>query len=392
MLPLKYRLSGGGYQLNAATRAAYFWRCQKLYCSKEANATFEDNIRQNMAIIFDATQKVLDDAAIPAAAKAALNAKLARIKGEDKGATLTTLNIKSLQCVILMTEISKLTNPAKSTMKDYPIKSIVSEYAALTVGGHWDNYDHLYNLIKTGPYLLSRYKKLIGTSYPEADYCCPNFNGARILVLLGEMTLLELVDTMADNIYLIGVTTEIEWADGHEYTPFEFMHHDLVHASNREYGFGDFGIGMLSLERRFIDHIKGNPGAYDLDKLMIPLFLLMHELPMGEMSLLREQMNFPLSYESRIKDTFVGNLENWRNPKFYGGLLPEAVRGGSDEEIIAYLDDCFTLLTKSWNTFFEGGGAGAGAGGAAAGANTGGRRRRRRSTKRKNRKSRKRRQ
>ena len=371
MLPLKVRLKGGGYQLNAATRAAYFWRCQEIYCSKAANAKFEDNIRQNMAIIFDATQKVLDDAAIPAAAKAALNAKLARIKGEDKGATLIALNIKSLQCVILMTQICKIVNPAKSTMANYPDESIAEEYAALTAGGHWDNYDHLYNLIKTGPYLLSIYKTLIGKQYSKTEYCCPNLSGARILVLLGEMTLLELVDTMADNIYLIGVTTEIEWADGNEYTPFEFMHHDLVHASNREYGFGNYGKGMLQLEREFIDHIKANPGAYDLDKLMIPLFLFMHELPRREFYLLRKNIS-NLSYESTIKNGFVGKLEYWRNPKFYGGLLPEAVREGSDEGIIAYLDECFTLLKNSWNAFFAGGAAAGGGGGGAAAGGAGG--------------------
>jgi hypothetical protein len=392
MQPLKVRLRGGGYQLNAATRAAYFWRCQQIYCSKAANATFSDNIRQNMGIVFDATQKVLDDAAIDAASKAALNAKLARIKGEDKGATLTTLNIKTLQCVILMTEICRLTNPGNSTMAKYPVPSIKEEYAVLVFRGLWDDYDHIYNLIKNGgspqrPGSLRTYKTLIGKSYPAMDYCCPDLSGARILVLLGEMTLLELVDTMADNIYLIGVTTEIEWADGNKYTPFEFVHHDLIHAANREYGFGNYRMDMLPLERAFIDHVKANPGTYDLDKLMIPMFLLMHEKPRGEGFLTRAHI-YELDYRS-IKDSFVGDLENWHNPNFYGGLLPAEVREGSgegsdeerkrkrDEGIIAYLNECFAYLKDSWNSFHAAAAAAAAAGGAGAGgagAGKGGRR------------------
>ncbi len=325
-------LLGGGYKLNNNTRAAYFWRCRQLHCSK---TELNHNLRQNLHILYDAVRSVIDNAPIDAPAKEIFHVKLNTIQVHEPDGDLDipSLNVKSLQCVILFTEICKRQRPLKYFYGSHEYEQFVDKY---------DDFDHTLNVMQNIGH--DRYLPLLEKS------------GNRFLVLLGEMSLIELVSTMADNIYLIGITTENAWADGVELNPFEFMIHDLDHAAEREFvmAFGKKGkkSDPLQFEREFIAGLQTNP---DTDKILLILFLIIHEQLGSERAL------FSPKIKSGAYDSFVAEYGPdkesyyiaWKDPHSYGGLLPAAVRLGGKESIRAYLQESLDIFIGSWNQFFR---------------------------------------
>jgi hypothetical protein len=159
--------------------------------------------------------------------------------------TITDMNVLSLQYIILFTETERgnKKQTIKDLMKNYPesetitgqytniLNAVNSEYKQL----NWFNFNHCKEILKIlakGPYgSKTEYTRLVDITCGKTDTC--------IITLLGEMSFEEILLSMASRIHYIGFSFIMVWADGRHYTPFEFMHHDLIHIENFENIFYD---------------------------------------------------------------------------------------------------------------------------------------------------------
>ncbi len=326
------RQSGGMFQLNKVRRDLHFWRCQQVTCQYHE---YQKDIQELLKDIYEATQHELDEVKkINAIYAATLQAKFNIIKRTEKPLSQQSLNVKSLQCVVIMTEICRVKEPGKP-FSEYPIPRINDEYNQI-ISIPYENYDILLSII---PH-LETIRLVLDPKY--------------ILVLLGEMSLLELVSTYANRQYLIGITTEMAYADGNYYSPFEFVHHDIIHGSNREFGFGDYNSEkVLSHLKSFTDYLETLPSEEEVYKISLALFLITHEIVRTEYILGRSKLSEDFSFRTLQKQFFIDDVKSWKNEKFFGGLLSEELRSKGEEEIFNYLDECFKLLKQTWNNYFQ---------------------------------------
>ncbi len=339
------------YSLNKEAREEYFWRCNEMVCKNDG---IEESIEKNLNIIYKITESLLNsyNKYLNKQDKSDyewLQSRFDIIKSDERPFTLETLNVKTLQCVIIITDINLGTLSDEEYNIIWKDKELEDKFERYKLS-NYANYDILYRMVKKD----NVFKHLLGFTETTNYSCCPDLKGALIMVPLGEMSLYELVYTLANNIYLIGVTTSNQYADGKYFTPFEFVNHDIKHSLHRKNTIHDGDI-KLDYEKKFIENIpsKLNSGSEPYVKMMIALFLIMHEtFKIEEMlnSPYIPYLNFKAIKIGAFKDT-IGNLDNWRNVNYYGGLLPKEVREGTDKAITNYLDECFTILKDEWNTF-----------------------------------------
>lgn len=346
------------YSLNKNTREEYFWRCNEMICKTQEEV--KESIKKNLEIIYNITEsilisykKYLTEIKENTYDYNDLIKAFNKIKSDERDYTLENLNVKSLQCIIIITEISIVTSSKEE--RDSFDKKRIDEFERNYFSNTYMDFDAFYKNMKYD----DEFKYLLGEDTKKNYSCCPDLKGALIMVPLGEMSLYELVYTLANDIYLIGITTTNQFADGKFMTPYEFVKHDIIHSINRKNTIQNERI-TLEYEKKFIDNIHSilNKDNENYSKLMIALFLIMHETFTFELMLGEPQIPF-LSFSSIIRNfpeysTFkdpIGVLDNWRNINYYGGLLPKEVREGTNKDIKDYLNDCFKILKTEWNKF-----------------------------------------
>jgi hypothetical protein len=171
------------------------------------------------------------------------------------------------------------------------------------------------------------------------------------------MKLIDLIKSMANQVYFIGLTTDIEYADGIMMTPFDFMRHDIIHSS-RVLQDLDYFRPDLSYVKEFIEHIDNN-NKYNQKKLQTALFLLMHETFGGYHYLSRPIINFfnkgkKLSFLKEILFQDISNISKWRDTTYFGLILPKNIRENKEDTVIVeYINSCFEYLQTVWNNYFN---------------------------------------
>jgi len=278
----------------------------------------------------------------------------------DRILDIPEFNIRSLQIVILFTELVRLTNTfADTTMKKYfqPNIKIYDIYDNIKLV--WDDYKKLYNnLLKVDVFksLFGQVKidftKDSGITYKIINnWTFRNIKLSRIICYLDLISPKEMVFSAAHEIYYLGIATQMEWADGLEVTPFEFLHHDITHANNR----GSNGYNA-ELENKFILYLDAQKDIIKLDskktkQIYIMLFMIMHE-SMSEY-LLTKKISEDIHFSS-LYPAFITDITKWKNIKSHGSLLPkELFETQNDEKIKLYLNDSFNLLKSIWNNFLD---------------------------------------
>lgn len=396
--PLKYIFQYGG-SLTEEERKDYFWRCKNLKCSTNPNE-FKDSLKQNLKILQDLVREKIEKTYADVKAsgdkeklskieelsdlfKVFLgeefkNTNLSHNNNGDRPEDIVTLhryNAKSLQLVILLDHLFYIMNP--NWQSQYPIKSAVLAYKKYITDDdtkdRWKNINALMQdmNIQYDPWNVE-YKKSRGlyvppvplrgteslirvkTKYGSEKYCCPLQDRARILVSLGEMTLAELIESMIDGIFLIGIVDDLSWADGNQYTPYEFVHHDLTHTSNYEtYGgkFTPLSKEVKQFIKQLITHQKSiDPATFDT--IMLVLFMFIHES--GDFFLLNKPFSEakPLFHSFEFSP-FIYDITNWKNPYLYGGLLPKDKLNLSDSDLDKYLIEKFETFRQIWNRILQ---------------------------------------
>ncbi len=186
-------------------------------------------------------------------------------------------------------------------------------------------------------------KEIVHNIIPNStEYSHNNMKNIILSVLLGELSLEEIIESELNFVHLVGITTKMEWADGRLYTPFEFFHHDLVHAYNIMGALGNI-IDELNHLYQYIKLNKEKLGKAYYDIIVI-LFLLVHESAATYDVL---KMTNPTIRDVGAMVSFIDNVDNWMNPYFFGGLLPEEIKGQKDK-IISYLNASIDKFMKLW--------------------------------------------
>ncbi len=192
-----------------------------------------------------------------------------RLRDHQVDYTIVNLNLKSIQCIVLITLLmleGKNIDEEKEKMlqyfnnfKDLALKTLLK----LINNDNWLNIDKVIEIIRNDMYLI----KLLNE----------NTNIIYICVILGDLTINDIVETISNNVLLLGVVTDKLWADNFHMYPYHFMYHDAVHS----FIITQVNPGPLDIPfiKDFISYInnKYKGDKETLKKLIIILFLILHE-------------------------------------------------------------------------------------------------------------------
>ena len=267
-----------------------------------------------------------------------------------KEISITALNCISLQCVILFTELLRLRDEDK--FKILP-QNIDTYNKILKL--EWDNIDKLVTWDKR---YISTYDIDQDLTYDIDKYLQPNI----FLSLLGELSLLQIIESYSKEIYICGVSIDYIYADGKCHNPYDFMDHDIIHKGIR----GEMPSEVLEAESEFIEHIKSEYSKSNLEetrkkdlyKIVLLLFLIMHER--GDEFNLNKTIIMDLNIENTFKNSYTFRCPGrFANIKDLGGLLPDEFKDEKKisslmiPKICPYFADVCEVFNKEWNTFFK---------------------------------------
>ncbi len=361
------QLGGGRFDLTGEARAAYLWRCNEVICKKLTQEEFEKGISDNLSILYEVIKRVIESEKISCSLKTKCLDYLERIKSEVIQYSIKNMNLKSLQCVILITLliIEKNNHSDEVLMKTYPPQyQIMDIFEHLFLNDNWLNLQKLEEICITDftlrrlikKYSRPTFQQIAKNQIPESIEYEKNMENLHICVLLGELSLEEILDSEFNLVHLIGITTEMEWADGRYYTPFEFLHHDLVHASNIEYALINDAIKEYSLFYKYLKQKKLTLGE-KYDDYIIMLFLIFHES--FNTSGILENKTIPTMEDVDAGSSgFIKDVKSWMNPRFFSGLLPPKIKDIENEDekrekIIPYLNETLEELYKEYQEFIK---------------------------------------
>jgi hypothetical protein len=342
-------------------RDYYWWRCEELTCPRRGEPpAYLPLLKVHLKVLFEKAAAGLERVGgLSASQQEQCRAKLASIF-RDKTATITSLNIKSLQCSALFTEILEL----QGQLPD----PTFSKYRGGT------DPINLYTEIKKKPSVLYTFdgmKEFLKSNSIWRDFlhdeeeggalCCPNLRNKNICFLLGELTVEEIVRTYAKQIYICGLTFDMAYADGFHYPPLLFLHHDYVHARNRRSQVsGLYAIGYRRLEQ-FVEYLDSPNALTQPEKKACFLILFMTSHESG-----REDLYAKLPLQQLVGQGYVTwDGPRWRNKNDLGGLLIWYMGEGSADSLMAAPDGTIqsvlkgagAILSEKWNAFFAGEGA-----------------------------------
>jgi len=313
----------------------YMNNCDLLYYYKPMIEGSNDIIQSNIQLLKKhCYQELSSDENI--------KVKLDNIFNIDIEPSIVSFNIISLQCIILFTEIIKLSSHSFMTNYAGGVEEIQELYSLLTIDNMWDNYSFIKNIIIKNS-KVNKYFDCIINNENKTELNYNNLKRARIFSIFGNLSEYEIIKALSYDIFLIGIVTKMTITDGRLYTPFEFMHHDLIHARNR----GVYEDYDTKYSREFIGYINKIEDKYKLKQISTILFIIMHE-SINEYIL--SEKTLPYNYFNSLYPPFVTKIDNWTNIDFYGALLPIDIFNSPSP--LPYLNNSYNILAHEWNEFF----------------------------------------
>jgi len=201
--------------------------------------------------------------------------------------------------------------------------------------------------------------------FEEDGHCIPSCKDKIIIVLLGEMTLYELIWSFANDLYFVGLPTTPLWADGVLYSPIDFINHDIFHAMGRRvlmsesYIFGGEEKHAKKLEKKekenenikkCLRYIVNQPIKIK-DAVLFCLFLAIHEAGFTAYNL-TSSINAQFTYLGY--DRLYLRLQNSMDLL---GFLPSGLIGEYDTEnpnrdnpvLKAWMREQELIFIETWN-------------------------------------------
>jgi hypothetical protein len=214
-------------RLTKEARGRLMWQLNQMTCPTRTAASHIPFIKAQLKLLYDVARKTVNfyDGKVPEASIALYKTHLKNIF-RDKIVSFTSLNIKSVQCAILFTKIFTDTASPEVTRQllDSGLDDKLFEFYSEK---DWDTYAKFLTL-------TDDHMELPYTVFTDEDgHCIPNCKNKAIIVLLGEMTLFELLWSLSNDLYFVGLPAQIQFADGNLHTPTTFLEHDLGHMTAR---------------------------------------------------------------------------------------------------------------------------------------------------------------
>lgn len=263
---------------------------------------------------------------------------------DDMIMTIPIYNLFSLQLGIVLTEISKVNdtsvNKVDTSMLNY------SERIGVKLYNYYDkmlncimenkSIDDFKEIVKRTEFkgiigkILNRggYKREDDVKIKEYSFEDKDNNEICLLCYLGVMSLEELIESFIYCNYLVGVPDVIDHADGDLLTPFEFIHHDIIHMYNI--------VFIPHKLKKFYEtkiKTKKTVDKKKYYKLLLMMFLIIHEIP----STVPEFEQFGISKEISMPYIFSGfllNVGNWLDKTYFYELLPPEYRTDKERDLI----------------------------------------------------------
>ena len=301
-------------------------------------------MKAQLKLLRDVARKTVKfyDGKVPEASIAIYKTHLKNIFSDDK-VSFTSLNIKSVQCAILFTKIFRDTASPETTHRllDIDQDKLYDFYSEKD----WDTYAKFLRLTDDHmelPYIVFD---------DEEGHCIPNCKNKAIIVLLGEMTLFELLWSLSNDLYFIGLPAQIQFADGNLHTPTTFLEHDLGHMTarldNRKEALRDQENANV---KKCLLYINDKSKEIQ-DAVLLFLFLYMHLEVQGD----NEALLVPHTVDSGLfrpnnphkfyREDVIRRLKS-RND--LGGFLPEG-HAETDVALEGWLRGQWAIFVENWN-------------------------------------------
>jgi len=187
----------------------------------------------------------------------------------------------------------------------------------------------------------------------DGGHCIPNCKNKAIIVLLGEMTLFELLWSLSNDLYFIGLPTQTQYADGRFYTPTTFLEHDLGHMFSRlDFIKEDVRDEENRNVKKCLLYINDKSKEIQ-DAVLLFLFLFMHLEVQGDDTVLRVPHTATSGLFRRDDHPhslfYKGNIiRRLKSRDDLGGFLPEG-HATTDAAIEAWLLSQWLIFIEHWN-------------------------------------------
>jgi hypothetical protein len=312
-------------------REKLWWEIQRTTCSKTDYDFYIKLIKSQLLLLQRTAQQTIESYKETKLPKdiAQYQQHLDNIFSDDH-VSATALNVKSLQCAVLFSIMEgvdiKVGTFGAPDFLNYAINTIKN----------WDNYDKFIknNALSSIPGDVGDY--LVIEEPTGTTSCVPSFKKKALIVLLGEMTLYELVSSMANDVYLIGLPTKSTIADGSIMAPVSFLLHDLDHMKYRV-EIDDTIIHEVNLLiRHFLKHIK-DIEIKTRDTYLMFLFLIIHE------------KNYDIKLLKTLRIVGIVDPGRFLDKNDLGGFLPTDHEFKTREDVNKWLQSEWSIFSKEWN-------------------------------------------
>jgi len=211
----------------------------------------------------------------------------------------------------------------------------------------WDTYDVFLTLTDDHmdlPYTIFT---------DEHGRCIPNCKNKAIIVLLGEMTLFELLWSLSNDLYFVGLPTQTQYADGRFYIPTTFLEHDLAHMTAR---LDTVPEAVRNEENANVKKclLYINDKSKEIqDAVLFFLFLFMHLEVQGDPTVLRvphtATSGLFRSDDHPHSRFYKGDIiRRLKSRSDLGGFLPEG-HATTDAALEAWLRSQWLIFIEHWN-------------------------------------------
>jgi len=336
-------------RLTKEARGRLMWQLNQMTCPTRPANSHIPFIKAQLKLLYDVARKTVNfyDGKVPEAATALYKTHLKNIF-RDKIVSFTSLNIKSAQCAILFTKIFTDTASPETTHRLLE-SGIDDKLYEFYYKKDWDTYAVFLRLTED-------HMELPNTVFTDEDgHCIPNCKNKAIIVLLGEMTLFELLWSLSNDLYFVGLPAQIQFADGNLHTPTTFLEHDLGHMTSR---LDTIPEAIRDEENRNVKKclLYINDKSKEIqDAVLLFLFLFMH---------LEVQFDDTVLRVPHTATSGLFRLDDHPHSQFYkgeiirrlksrsdlGGFLPEGHAVAiTDAALEAWLRGQWAIFVEHWN-------------------------------------------
>jgi hypothetical protein len=322
----------------------------------------------------------------------------------DRTVSITSLNIKSLQCAVLFRILQVW---AGKIREDYDDPHVGGEEFLLYIGvltmdeeskkaaglensptkAPWDSYESMlyYAANYKTEYLLREDEdgrtvlddepiKDIGLEAlilaDERPDVYPELNDKMIVTLLGDLSLFELNRSLADNLYILALSPTPVLADGYNMDSLTFLFHDAFHRKQRRKYSGTTPVTRGNV-KRFLDSALYRDLTDDERHVCdMWIFLITHEL-LFQGAVQRQEEYFlsgpigpekdihALQYKRRhvyVLDKIASDIttrESDRLAPALKGVLPPSMTGAKKADVVRWLGASWLRFVSVWNSSFE---------------------------------------